>query len=217
MPSTARTRGRLTGTLRPPRVTDPASVPCRLAVRSGSCFPFGPHTALTSACINWAITCNPAPTARASSPSRMSAAISSIATLTCSGTDSMLVSASFIWYLLFTVVPCLLGSSLADAQHLPQGRHQAGDRHLKFHESRDNLKRSSSSCSPAWWSRPRSYEHPNGLLRQSLPQGGTDLSRWSADDLEAVAHALGDEHTRASIQRLDVFELDCLSWPPWFL
>ena len=28
---------------------------------------------------------------------------------------------------------------MADAQHLPQGRHQAGDRHLKFHEDRDNL------------------------------------------------------------------------------
>jgi len=28
---------------------------------------------------------------------------------------------------------------LADAQHLPQGRRQAGDRHLNFHETRDNL------------------------------------------------------------------------------
>lgn len=27
---------------------------------------------------------------------------------------------------------------MAVAQHLPQGRHQAGDRHLKFHETRDN-------------------------------------------------------------------------------
>ena len=45
----------------------------------------------------------------------------------------------FLWYYLVTVVPCLLGSSLADAQHLPHGRRQVGDRHLKFHESRDNL------------------------------------------------------------------------------
>ena len=30
---------------------------------------------------------------------------------------------------------------MADAQHLPQGRHQAGDRHLKFYETRDNLRR----------------------------------------------------------------------------
>jgi hypothetical protein len=29
---------------------------------------------------------------------------------------------------------------LAVAQHLPQGRHQAGDRHLKFHDVRDNLR-----------------------------------------------------------------------------
>ncbi len=28
---------------------------------------------------------------------------------------------------------------MADAQHLPQGRRQAGDRHLNFHETRDNL------------------------------------------------------------------------------
>ncbi len=28
---------------------------------------------------------------------------------------------------------------MADAQHLPHGRHRAGDRHLNFHETRDNL------------------------------------------------------------------------------
>jgi len=28
---------------------------------------------------------------------------------------------------------------LAVTQHLPQGRSQAGDRHLNFHETRDNL------------------------------------------------------------------------------
>ena len=28
---------------------------------------------------------------------------------------------------------------MAVAQHLPQGRSQAGDRHLNFHETRDNL------------------------------------------------------------------------------
>ena len=28
---------------------------------------------------------------------------------------------------------------MADAQHLPHGRRQAGDRHLNFHETRDNL------------------------------------------------------------------------------
>ncbi len=37
---------------------------------------------------------------------------------------------------------------LADAQHLPQGRRQAGDRHLNFHETRDNL---GTRC----WSRTR--------------------------------------------------------------
>jgi IS30 family transposase len=32
-------------------------------------------------------------------------------------------------------------------------------------------------------------ENTNGLLRQYFPKG-TDLSRWAADELEAVAHAL---------------------------
>ena len=34
-------------------------------------------------------------------------------------------------------------------------------------------------------------ENTNGLLRQYFPKG-TDLSRWSAEDLEAVAHALNN-------------------------
>ena len=28
---------------------------------------------------------------------------------------------------------------MADARHLPHGRSRAGDRHLKFYETRDNL------------------------------------------------------------------------------
>lgn len=38
------------------------------------------------------------------------------------------------------------------------------------------------------WQQPRN-ENPSGLLRQYFPKG-TDLSRWSAEDLEAVALAL---------------------------
>jgi IS30 family transposase len=40
------------------------------------------------------------------------------------------------------------------------------------------------------WQRP-SNENTNGLLRQYFPKG-TDLSRWSDEDLEAVAHTLNN-------------------------
>lgn len=40
------------------------------------------------------------------------------------------------------------------------------------------------------WRRPTN-ENTNGLLRQYFPKG-TDLSRWSAEDLEAVAYTLNN-------------------------
>ena len=44
-------------------------------------------------------------------------------------------------------------------------------------------------CDPhAPWQRP-SNENTNGLLRQYFPKG-TDLSRWSRDEIEAIAGAL---------------------------
>ncbi len=39
-------------------------------------------------------------------------------------------------------------------------------------------------------------ENTNGLLRQYFPKG-TDMSRWNADDLEAVAHALNTRPRKA--------------------
>ena len=65
-------------------------------------------------------------------------------------------------------------------------------------------------------------ENTNGLLRQYFPKG-TDLSRWSAEEIEAVAHALNtrprktlgwktpaealDEHLR-SLQQAGVASTD---------
>ena len=106
-PSAARTRGRVTGTRRPPNVTEPRSLPCRTAVRAPSCLPLGPASALTSASINDCITCKPAPTANASRPSCIFSAISAIATLTCSGNPAVVASTGRFWLLFFTAVPLL--------------------------------------------------------------------------------------------------------------
>jgi len=92
-----RIRGRRTGTRRPPKLTDPTPWAWRVALRSASWRPFGPHTAVTSASIIAAITCNPAPTAKASSPSRTSPASSANATLTRSGTTGAHGPMSVFW------------------------------------------------------------------------------------------------------------------------
>ena len=84
------------------------------------------------------MTWSPAPTARASRPSRSSPARLAIATATVSGTG-IAAAADEVWQLFFTVVVPLLRMTWRSPEHLPAGRRQAGDRHLKIHDERDNL------------------------------------------------------------------------------
>jgi hypothetical protein len=125
-PSVLRTLGRSTRTLRPPRVTLPGWVPWRTALRSGLWRPLGPTSRATSAAsMTWS-TCRPVPTAKASRPSRAVPASSTTATVTCSGSSSSARSVVAVrWVSFGTAVPFWSGF-LADARHLPHGRHQAG-------------------------------------------------------------------------------------------
>src|SRR5262245_257445 len=138
-----RARGRDTGTRRPPRVTDPRPVPCRTAVRSGSCLPFGPAIAVISASNIACITAIPAATLIANSPSRVAAAISVNTSPTSSGRSGNSTvsdkSATRTTGTVFTSGPLPSGVPWQVTRDLPLGRTQVGDRHLKFHEDWDNL------------------------------------------------------------------------------
>jgi hypothetical protein len=66
----------------------------------------------------------------------MLSAISLIATLTRSGMAGTLAPTGWFWLLFFMAVP-FCWCSWRNARHLPHGRSQAGDRHLKFYETRE--------------------------------------------------------------------------------
>jgi hypothetical protein len=84
-PSLVRARGRVTGTRRPPNTTEPRPRPWRVAARSGSCLPFGPHAAAISASNIVCITAIPAATLIASSPSLATDAMSARASWNSAG------------------------------------------------------------------------------------------------------------------------------------
>ena len=78
---------------------------------------------------------------------------------------------------------------------------------------RKHLGKSTETGIPVFFADPQSpwqrgtNENTNGLLRQYFPKG-TDISRWSAEEIEAVAHALNTRprktlgwRTPADIQR----------------
>jgi len=94
---------------------------------------------------------------------------------------------------------------LAVAQHLPQGRSQAGDRHLNFHETRDNLfsrrvvgwQLSKSlrtdlaldALEMGLWGRRRDGHDTNGLIHHSDKGGQYVAVRYTQRLAEAGAVA----------------------------
>jgi hypothetical protein len=157
----------VTGTRRPPRVTDPHSRPRRTAVCVMLCLPFGPASVITSASINACITCRPAPTANASRPSCMFSAMSVIATPTRSG--NAVAPTDWIWLPFFMAVPLLL--VCLGGRRTPTTRQvSSGDRRLNFYETRDNLGRVPGTdlvCCTSW---PRQPVRPRPR-RLSPPAG----------------------------------------------
>src|SRR4051794_10715346 len=116
----------------------------------------------------------------------MEPAISAIATLTCSGTANPSpagVSILSFWYFLVTAVPC--SKRCLGGRPTPTSRAvRAGDRHLNFYETRDNLRVRLPSA--VGLRRPRTRRH-RGTLRATLlaysvrrPRGRRDgTGGWS--------------------------------------
>lgn len=90
---------------------------------------------------------------------------------------------------LVTTVP-VFGWSFADSHHLPQGRRQAVDDHLRFHETWDNLDRL------VGWHHSRSV--PAGRLRRRLPHTTGDTVSGPTASAYSTRHTPGD----ASVQRV---------------
>jgi hypothetical protein len=82
------------------------------------------------------------------------------------------------------VVPCL-GCSWRNARYLPAGRDQAGDRHFKFHDERDNLRK---------FRAPELLRGPSESLAQPLSPdiSGGASEAGLARSTRAAAHHGGD-------------------------
>jgi transposase len=83
---------------------------------------------------------------------------------------------------------------LADARHLPHGRSRAGDRHLNFYDTRNNLRRGV----------------PTGL--QEIAQLGRTPSRRRADILCFFDHHASNGRTEAINGRLEALRRNALGF-----
>ena len=113
-----------------------------------------------------AITCSPVPTARASSPSRISPASSVKRHAHRVGHGGLARVDLLVLVVLAHGGPLPRGVLGGSPEYLPHGRTQVGDRHLKFHETRDNLHNDGHSC----YQRLRSDPHTRDWLhRRQMP------------------------------------------------
>ncbi len=102
------------------------------------CLPFGPANVLTSASINACHHLQARTHGQGQQP-----LVHVLGDLTHRHTDPLrdgghAPPTGWFWLLFFMAVP-FCWCSWRNARHLPHGRSQAGDRHLKFYETRDNL------------------------------------------------------------------------------
>jgi hypothetical protein len=108
---------------------------------------------------------------------------------------------------------------LADTRDLPDGRSQAGDRHLKIHDERDNLWATAATRAARWMPKPTrpvvlvsdaSPQWTPVRTRTWVPAGHAWVAKARCISIAPLAQALAEENTA---KKPSPWVL--ISFPPW--